>query len=111
MTRALLVLCTVVPSLALAQGKTLKDKEAQQKFNEIERGFTVEMALGGNVLFNLPGSSVMNDAAGRNIGCQRGPAGGGADVRVEIGSDILSWGSDPSTAAPMVVLTAMVQAS
>src|SRR5438094_707376 len=56
-----LLLIAVFPALALAQAsapaaKTLKDKE-EIKFNEIERGFTVEVAGGVGMDFNLPGST------------------------------------------------------
>lgn len=107
--RALLVtmLCS---SVALAQGKTLKDKE-EIKFNEIERGFTVEIAGGANLLFNLPGASILTDSAGRNIGCGGPrPFSAGQNVRVEVGADIASRGDDPSSAAPLMVVTAMLQA-
>ncbi|MBK7858590.1 MAG: adventurous gliding motility protein CglE [Archangiaceae bacterium] len=109
MMRALLVISCLVSSLALAQGKTLKDKE-EIKFNEIERGFTVEMAAGGQLMFALPGNAIMLDGSGANVGCKRGPFSGGEAVRVELGADIASRGDDPRTAVPLMVITAMMQA-
>jgi hypothetical protein len=114
MTRALVVMCSLVPVLALAQGKVLKDKE-EIKFNEIERGFTVEMAAGGQMMFSLPGNSIVTDTDmtsptfGKNIGCKPGPFSGGEVVRVGLGADIGSRGDDPRSAVPLMVVTAMMQ--
>src|SRR3954469_3669626 len=104
MTRALVVMCSFISSLALAQGKTLKDKE-EIKFNEIERGFTVEVAAGWAPIFNMPGNSIRFDTTtgsptlGRNIGCQRAGASlSNQAIRVELGADIGKRGDDPRSA-------------
>ncbi len=110
MTRPLVLVCCLVSGVALAQGKTLKDKE-EIKFNEIERGFTVGMAAGWAPLFNLPGNVISVDGSGRNIGCQRAGASlANEAVRVEIGADIGSRGDDPRAAVPLLVVNAMMQA-
>ena len=113
MTRAaLVVMCFFVASFAFAQGKTLKDKE-EIKFNEIERGFTVEAAAGWAPIFNLPGNQISFDSTtGRNIGCKRAGASlANQAVRVEIGADIGKRGDDPRSAVPLLVVTAMMQAA
>lgn len=110
MTRALVVMCSLVASFAFAQGKTLKDKE-EIKFNEIERGFTVEAAAGWAPLFNLPGNQIDFDM-GVNVGCKRAGASlSNQAIRVEVGADIGSRGDDPRTAVPLLVVTAMMQAA
>jgi hypothetical protein len=70
-----LTLLMLVPCVALAQGKTLKDKE-EIKFNEIERGFTVGGGAGFWVLFNAPA-----------VGNATRPISIGQTVRVDIGGD------------------------
>jgi len=67
-----LPLLMLVPCVALAQGKTLKDKE-EIKFNEIERGFTVGGGAGFWVFFNAP--------------CTTRPVSLGQTVRIDIGGD------------------------
>lgn len=114
--------CRIVPLLScllavpsFAQGKTLKDKE-EIKFNEIERGFTIEMAAGAGLLFALPGHSIKTDTDmtsptfGRNVDCKPGPTSGGEVIRVELGADVASRGDDPRSSVPFVVVTAMLQA-
>jgi hypothetical protein len=111
MMRPLVLVCCLVPCVALAQGKTLKDKE-EIKFNEIERGFTIGMAAGWAPIFNLPGNVINADASGANIGCKRGgPSLANEAVRIDIGADIGSRGDDARTSVPLVVVTAMVQAA
>lgn len=70
-----LLLMLLVPCVALAQGKTLKDKE-EIKFNEIERGFTIGGGAGFWAFFNAPAQS----------GGTR-PVSIGQTVRVDIGGD------------------------
>jgi hypothetical protein len=70
--RALLLTVLLLPSFALAQAKTLKDKE-EIKFNEIERGFTMGGAAGYWSFFNAPGSNR--------------PYAGGITARLDIGYD------------------------
>src|SRR5256885_16614364 len=86
MTRAPVVMMFFVSSLALAQAaapvpKQLQDK-AEIKFNEIERGFTVEMALGGHLMFNLPGQSV----SPTDGSCGGRPFSGAGTVRADVGA-------------------------
>jgi hypothetical protein len=69
-------LMLLVPCLAFAQGKTLKDKE-EIKFNEIERGFTIGTAAGFWALFNSP--SYPNGTR---------PVATGQTIRLDIGLDI-----------------------
>lgn len=111
MTRALVLICSLVASFAFAQGKTLKDKE-EIKFNEIERGFTIEAAAGWAPIFNLPGNAISFDSVtGRNVGCKRGGASlSNQVIRVELGADIGKRGDDPRSAVPLMVVTAMMQA-
>jgi len=111
MMRPWVLVCCLVPCVALAQGKTLKDKE-EIKFNEIERGFTIGMAAGWAPLFNLPGNQISLDAGGRNMGCKRAGASLANEVvRIDVGADIGSRGDDPRSAVPLLVVTAMVQAA
>jgi hypothetical protein len=117
MMRALVLVVVAGSSAALAQGKTLKDKE-EIKFNEIERGFTVEMAAGWMPMFVLPGNAIIVDTdmnsstVGQNIGCKRGPPSlANEAVRAEIGMDIGGRGNDPRSSVPLLVVTAMLQAS
>jgi hypothetical protein len=70
--RALLLTVLLLPCLALAQAKTLKDKE-EIKFNEIERGFTMGGAAGYWGFFNSPGNTR--------------PYAGGLTARLDIGYD------------------------
>jgi hypothetical protein len=69
-----LLLTLMVPCVALAQGKTLKDKE-EIKFNEIERGFTIGGGAGFWAFFNAPAQSGTR------------PVSIGQTVRVDIGGD------------------------
>src|SRR5215210_3325733 len=95
MMRPWVLVCCLVPCVALGQGKTLKDKE-ELKFNEIERGFTIGMAAGWAPIFNLPGKQISVDAIGANSGCKAaGPSLANEVVRLDIGADIGSRGDDP----------------
>ncbi len=84
--RLLILIVAIVPSLALAQAKELKDKP-QPTFNEIERGFYIGITAGFWSLFNPPANKQFTTTRGDVIDASKQSFSGGQTAQMEIGVD------------------------